>query len=201
MSQLLIDLAPRYQSAYGFVPLLKPNLTIPGGQYLPVLGSVGLIDNTQSNFEDTTFINGTTELFFAGSPLTKSGHLGNVFAPPVMVGYRKAKKAIITGIDDTDSEIVERYGDGAWEITIQGILVDMVQHKFPLSKLESLRKFFEIPDYVDVVGPIWDVLGIKSIWFSEFLPAGVQGFQDTVSFILQARSIKPVEFYLNGEEE
>lgn len=207
-----LDFASRFQAAYGFIPVLTSNhRTIPGSQYLPVIGDVKIISGAPSVFEDTTFIAGPEdELLFAGQRLGKSGDLGNVFAPPVLWSPNKRKRVIITELDsgplsDEDetvpgTEVVERYGDSEWDIVIDGLLVDMDQHQFPLAKLETIRKFFERPQAIEVVGQIWDVMGIKSIWFYEFSHRGVPGFQDTVSFTMMARSIRPVEFYLNGEE-
>lgn len=206
-----IDFSARFYSAFGVVPVLTSNdRTIPGSQYLPILSQVKTYADTPSAFEDTEFIIGDEVLYFAGGPLTKSGEGGNVFAPPLIWVPRKAKQVIITNLDNgattademekTGSEVIERWGDSEWDISIQGLLVNSSQRIFPLAKLERLRKFFEIPQPVEVSGQIWAAMGINTIWFSEFIPSGVPGFQDTVSFMLQARSIKPVEFFLNGEE-
>ena len=68
-------------------------------------------------------------------------------------------------------------------------------------KRQQLRKLFEVPDSLEVTGDMWNVNGIKSVYFSDFQWNGVQGFQDTIQFSITARSIKPVEFFLNGEED
>ena len=205
----ILDFNARFQSAFGIVPVLTSNdRTIPGGQYLPILNAPDLISDTPSTFEDTEFRHGDEYLNFSGGRLSKTGNLGNVFAPPLIWVPRKGKRTIITNLnalpeqsqaEDAGYEVVERYGDSEWDINIQGLIVDMDQHIFPLEKLQRLRRFFEISAPVEVVGQIWDVLNIRSIWFGEFIPYGVPGFQDTVSFTLQARSIRPVEFSLNGE--
>lgn len=207
-----LNFAARFQSAFGVVPMLTSNhRTIPGSQYLPIIGAVKQFSTADSVFEDTEFKIGDEVLYFAGGRLTKTGTGGNVFAPPLIWVPRKAKNMIITNLDNgatteeelekTGSEVVERWGDSEWEVSIQGLLIDAEQRQFPLEKLQRLRKFFEKPSPVEVSGQIWDVLGIRTIWFGEFIPTGVPGFQDTVSFTLQARSIQPVEFFLNGEEE
>src|SRR4051812_47500764 len=122
----LIDLAPRFQAAYGSVPLLTSNdRNIPGGQYVPITGA-RVYNIFDTDFEDITLSGNGTELYFAGGELTKSGVLGNVFAPPVMMGFRKSKKLITTTLDGDDGdEVVERYNGGSWEIVMQGIIVDM----------------------------------------------------------------------------
>lgn len=210
---LITTFEQQFKAAFGVLPLLTSNYrTIPGSQYLPIIAEVGTYADPPSVFEETEFTIGQQTLNFSGGKLTKSGSLGNVFAPPIIWVARKMKNVIITNVDgginndgnttqvNKGTEVVERWGDSEWDISIQGLLIDMDQHIFPISKLETLRKFFEIPSPVEVAGQIWDVMGINSIWFSEFSPVPVPGFQDTVSFTLQARSIRPVEFYLNGED-
>lgn len=200
----LINVVPRLQAAFGLFPLHFSNdRNIPYGDLLPMrpldtYNTLGALDD----FEDVTLAANGTELYFAGGDLTRSGALGNVFAPPVMFGFRKSKRLIITPLDSDDSaEVVERYNGGAWDIMMQGILVDMEGHKFPLYKTEQLCKFFDYKGSIAVSGKQFDIRGIKTIYFQEYSDSGVQGFQDTLQFTLTARSIKPLDFYLNQEEE
>lgn len=206
----LLSFRERMQSAYGVIPMLAPDRNIPGSQYLPIVGTVKMYSDTPTVFEDTTLTYGNEELLFAGQRLSKSGNLSNVFAPPLLWTPRKVKNVSVTELDagpvaegepEPGTEIVERYSSGEWEIAIDGLLVDMDQHIFPLAKLERLRKFFEINAAVQVAGQIWLATGITSIWFYDFSYRGVPGYQDTIAFNVMARSIRPVEFYLNGEEE
>lgn len=198
----MIDIASRFKSAYGVVPVFANREKIPGSQYMPIVSGVDVYENTEDlAFEDTDIKGGEYELKFAGGQLTKSGTLGNVFAPPLMCAFRKAKHLIETPLDGDGGIIVERYGDGQWEVYIQGLLVDMEHHRFPLYKIEQLRKLFEVPDSLEVIGDMWNASGVQTVYFVDFVWNGVQGFQDTIQFSVTARSIKPVEFFLNGEEE
>ncbi|OSZ79273.1 hypothetical protein CAP35_13750 [Chitinophagaceae bacterium IBVUCB1] len=202
MADLMIDIAGRFKSAYGIVPVfVTQNSKIPGSEYMPIVSGVNLYDDSESSFEDTDIEGGGFSLKFAGGKLTKSGRTGNVFAPPLMCRFRKTKQLIETILDGDGGIIVERYGDGPWEVEVQGLLVDMEHHKFPLYKIEQIRKLFEVPDSLNVIGDMWEVNGIKTVYFYDFVWSGVQGYQDTIQFSVMARSLKPVEFYLNGEEE
>lgn len=201
-AKVIVDLANRYNAAFGFItPRVIAPPPVPGGQYLPHFGIANTYSRQQLSFEDIRFINTdkNIDLFFAGGALTKSGRLGNVFAPPPIISWHKNKNLIITPIDGTDSEVVERYGDGNWDMTFQGLIVDMENHEFPFYKIEQFRKMFEVPDYFEVNGQIFEAKGVESIFFTEIDATGVQGYEDTFSYTLKARSIKPLEFYINGE--
>ena len=108
----MIDIASRFKSAYGIIPVHAQRPQIPGGQYLPIVSGVDVYQNTEDlSFEDMDIKGGDYELKFAGGKLTKSGTLGNVFAPPIMCLFRKAKRLIETPLDGDGGVIVERYGD------------------------------------------------------------------------------------------
>lgn len=200
-SPKIINIGERFQSAYGFVPVMLTNEKgMPGGQYLPAFG-VKTYDALQleQTFEDVAIYGNGHDLEFKGNMISKSGSLGKVFAPPPMISYRRAKKLIITNVDGTDTEVVERFNNGVWEMTIQGLLVDMEEHLFPKDKLTILNDIFEIGAVFNVTGEWFEALKIDSIYLLEFMPGGVQGYMDTVTYTIVARSIKPVEFFLNGE--
>ena len=197
---LLIDLTPRLRVAFGFVPLVATPEPLP---YSPVrLGGTAAKVYSRGNpaFEDIHLAGNGLYLDFEGKSLSKSGELGSIFAPPPMVAYRKVKNHIITQIDGTDTEVVERYGDGAWELTMQGLLVDMANHHFPYDRIEKLRKAFEVPDTWEISGDMMAALGIHDVFFTEVTITPVQGFEDTCSFTLDCRSIKPSQFYLTSPD-
>ncbi|MNE84905.1 hypothetical protein D3C80_1818490 [compost metagenome] len=100
-------------------------------------------------------------------------------------------------MDGDDNDVVERYGTKSWEISIKGILIDMVNHNYPSQKVRQLREFFEYNRPFGVEGQIWDDLNIRSIYFSDTEIGGIPGYADTIQFDLTARSIKPAEFFLN----
>lgn len=208
MASVLIDMAARWRSVLGYLPVATIQ-TIPPMpiNQLSFYGTPDVIDNAKlltngsASFEDFQLDNiaNNISLQFNAKAITKSGDLGNTFAPPPMISWRKSKRNIVTQVDDTGGEVVERYSDGSWEVKLQGLIVDMQNHQFPLEKLEQLRKAFEVPDSFEVSGEIWQALGISDIYFDDVEIAGLAGFSDTVTYSLTAKSIIPVQFYLNGE--
>lgn len=201
--KLLIDLAPRYSAAFGFVPLLKPDVIIvPGAEYAnfyrPQIYAPGNL-----YFEDLRLKNDEydIDMKFGAAALTKSGKLGDLFAPPPMLGFERTKDNIVTKIDGPEAaEVVELYNQGVYEMEIQGLLVDMENHHFPLDKIGQLNEMFDVPGGFEVTSEICHSLNIHSIWFSRIRVTPVQGFEDTVQFSLTARATKPLEFFLNGED-
>lgn len=120
----------------------------------------------------------------------------NVFAPPPMVSFSKSKNLVITEIDGSDGEVVERYGDKSWEIKLQGIIVDMINHQYPEEAVVKLREFFNTAAPLKVISNgMFADLNIDSIYFTNVDISGVAGFADTIQYTLSARSIKPVEFF------
>jgi len=117
-----------------------------------------------------------------------------VFAPPPMVSFSKSKNLVITEIDGTDAEVVERYGDKNWEIKLQGVIIDMKNHQYPEAGVIKLREFFNTSDALEVTSDIFAGLDIKSIYFTNVEIGGVSGFADTIQYTLSARSIQPIEF-------
>jgi len=123
-----------------------------------------------------------------------------IIAPPPLVAFRRSKNLGITVIDDGDeSEIVENFGINSWDIDIRGLLVDMDEHYYPKSKMIEIRRFFEVNDVIEVISPLFQDLGINSIYFREQSVEPVEAYPDTIKFSLQAKSIKPAEFsIING---
>lgn len=195
--RIVIDLAERFKNAFGFVTKNQSSN----------LGETGFTDKTgvaeadvyvQKNisFEDITLSGNGYDLRFGFKGFSNKDGLGDLFAPPPMVSFRKSKNITRTEIDGSDAEVVERYGDRSWEISIQGILIDLINHEYPGQQVRTLRRLFDTPKPFEISSQIFDDIGVKSIYFEDAEFAGVQGFQDTIQFTLKARSIKPVEFFL-----
>jgi hypothetical protein len=197
--KIILDLATRNLNAFGFVSKNKSNnLNQTDFADKTGLSNATVYVNNNISFEDITLSGNGYNLEFAYKGFSKDGGLGNVFAPPPMVSFRKSKNISRTEIDGTDAEVVERYGDRSWEITIQGLLIDMVNHEYPSEQVKKIRELIEVAAPFEVSGQAFDDLGIKSIYVTDFEIAGVQGFQDTMQYSISARSIKPVEFFLNN---
>lgn len=201
-AKILIDLVPRFEASFGFVPVMpdRSKILIPGGEYANFYNGAEIYIETANDFEDITLAYGDTELEFGYKPLSKSGELGTLLAPPPIIGTHGSKNLTETMINDTDSFVVERYGDKPWEFKMAGLIVDMQDHAFPKDRINKLVKLFKEPSAIEVSGDWFDAHDIQSIYFTDVDINGVQGFSDTVSYVLTGKSIKPIEFFLNGEE-
>lgn len=202
MARILINLVPRFQAAFGIAPLLpdRSKVLIPGGEYANFFNGSDIYVETATDFEDITLKYGSTELEFGYKPLSKSGELGTLLAPPPIIGFNGSKNLKETKINDTDSFVVERYGDNPWDFKMSGLIVDMQEHAFPKDRIKKLVKLFKEPSAIEVASDWFDAHDIRSVYFTDVEINGIQGFSDTVSYTLTGRSIKPIEFFLNGEE-
>lgn len=190
-----INIGARLKAAFGYVgatesdSLRKQKFAEENG----ISGSgVYVSDRT---FEEIAIIKDGTDRMFFGNMMVGNSDGNEIYAPPPMCSFSRSKNLVITEIDGTDAEVVERYGDKSWEIRMQGILVDMINHQYPKAQRIKLREFFEVPGAFAVEGQFFDDLNIKSIYFTDVEIAGVAGYMDTVQFSLTARSIRPVEFF------
>lgn len=194
----VIDLGARLKSAFGYVSnnesdrLRKQKFSKDNG----ISGSGIYVSN--STFEELRIDKDDKESLVFGNMLSTTSE-SNIYAPPPMISMSKSKKLIITEIDGDNAEVVERYGDKSWDIKIQGVLVDMVNHQYPKQQVVKLREFFEVNAPLAVQSEILGDLDIQSIYFTDVEIAGVAGYEDTIQYSLSARSIKPVEFFfVNG---
>jgi hypothetical protein len=198
----IIDLGSRFRNAFGFVAS-GVGESLQNTEFTDESGIHEVYAKGNGSFEAFTIRGNGFELLF-GNMLQNDSKVTNVFAPPPMISFTRAKKITATPIDDSDedptndAEVVERYNSGKWELTIQGLLVDMKNHEFPKNQLTLLRQLFDVNAVFDVEGDWFDALNIKSIYTEDFSVSGVQGYEDTVQFTLKAYSIKPVEFFLKN---
>jgi hypothetical protein len=182
---VVIDIAERMRTAFGFTAasqrnkLATQNVEVYVNEYSFEEFTLRSPDNQTMAFRDMV-----------------KGVDGEVYAPPPMISFSKGKNLVLTEIDGSDAEVVERYGDKSWEVKIKGVLVDMVNHQYPSAQVIKMREFFNVGAPFAVEGQMFDDLEIKSIYFTNVEIAGVAGYEDTIQFSIDARSIKPVEFFL-----
>jgi hypothetical protein len=206
MAKIKVDVSGiglRFKSAFGVVSvnqgksLEKRNYKSKAG-----LQGVDVYEANDGSFEELVIKGAGFNLVFANMIDNDRFRLEDITAPPPMITFERAKRITATPIDDSDedptnnSEVVERYNSGKWNISIQGILVDMVNHQFPKAQLTLLNQLFEVNDILKVEGDWFDALNIKSIYMETFGVSGVSGYEDTVQFNISASSIVPVEFFL-----
>ncbi|GAB6121655.1 DUF6046 domain-containing protein [Dysgonomonas termitidis] len=212
----VIDIFNRFQSAYGVIganaqgfvnhALFAAGVAYNDAKYQRQSASrpyegIRTYENLDYNFADMELKYQDRILKFTYGSLLED--TDGVIAPPPVVRFRRGKNIGETTIDDgdTDSEIAEFFSLKNYEIDIQGLLIDMNEHRYPQSKVKELTGFFEINDIIKVVSPLFQDLKINSIYFRDmpvFEP--LEGFPDTVRYSLQAKSIKPAEFsIINGK--
>lgn len=134
---------------------------------------------------------------FKNSILT-DGESG-IFAAAPMLKFTRDKNIVTTPVQGSDNVVVENFGLGQWDITIEGLLVDLDEHQYPTTKVQRLRQMFETPDIFDVLEcQIMTDLGINALYFTKVENISVvEDYPDTVKYQLKAKSIEPAEFTLN----
>lgn len=120
-----------------------------------------------------------------------------VLAPPPLLSFSKAKNLITTPINGGAIEVVERWNGGFWDITMQGILVDMEQHQYPELLVHQLTQFFDQEEVIEVLEcrQLEDKL-INALYFTDISFNPIEGFQDTVKYTLKARSTNNMNYSL-----
>jgi hypothetical protein len=210
----ITDILERYKSGFGFVHgaaranlegLLNVGIFKAG-----IAANNAYYTNKSSNNQDFKLEKYTESIRFADIEFQYNGEsikLGmcslldgatqesTIIAPPPVVSFKREKNINVTVIDDGDeAEIVENFGLNSWDIEINGVLIDMAEHAYPKEAMQHLCKFFEINDVIDVICPLFQDLGIRSVWFREQSIEPLEAFPDTIKYLLQAKSIKPAEF-------
>lgn len=186
---IVLDLASRYGRALGIVLSSKGInqvvITKEDNKY-----QVETFGET-TNFEEVTMEYENTRLVFNSFI---GGEQSTVFAPPPILSFSRSKKLIET--ETNGSTIVERWNTNEWEITIQGILVDIENHNYPDSQIQQIVTLFEHNDIIKVVGAQFYDKGIDSIYIDSITINPKEGYSDTVAYTLSAKSAKEVTFNL-----
>lgn len=195
---MTFDLASRFKNAFGFVALKADEKS----NILKTTNANGLsvfeLDD-DSVFDEVTFydkVEGDNFAFSWKSVSENDEQLTSVLASPPMFQFRRSKKLIVTPIDNSDTEVVERYATRSWLLTMKGLLIDMEEHNFPLDKLEKLNELFEKNKIWNVASEICQALKIESVYFDDIDIRFIEGYEDTIAYTIMAHSIKPLEYQL-----
>jgi hypothetical protein len=189
----VIDLAARYAAAFGAMAV---------GRYLD---KVQVSEKAQNDYSFDYFPSSGSEheyvkLEIPGSSLEFSsvmfGSQGAIFAPPLMLNFSVEKSLIETEVNDDDAIIVERWGTMPWNIQIRGILIDLENRIYPSSEIRRLNQNWRYNGVVKAIGQQFEEKDIDSIYYRSLEFTGVEGFQDTIQFSMNAKSIKGVNFTL-----
>ena len=124
------------------------------------------------------------------------GEQGLIFAPPLLMSFNQDKSLIETEVNDDDPIVVERWGTKPWDITINGLLIDLKNRIYPTDEIRRLNQNWKYNGVVKVVGMQFEELDIDSVYFRSISFTRVEGYSDTVQFSINASSIKAVNFTL-----
>lgn len=196
---MIINFAARMQSAFGIsTTSVSSRLDAQGfGDVVKDESGFDLAIYTMdknSTFDEVLLYRDGEEYLFAFKSINDD--YSAVFATPPMLSLKRAKKLIITPIDNSDVEVVERYGTEPWEITWRGLLIDMENHDFPLEKMKQLNEIFEYDGVWNVASEILQANKIEAVYIRDISIDFVEGFTDTVSYQFTMRAIKPLEYQL-----
>lgn len=214
---LTIDLSNRIYAAFGYLPsgmphqsVIKQNImeadvaAVASGKMQGELNKAIAKKNISrfsvvrkdKSFADLTLKSKDKEFKFASTILTED--TPTILAPPPVLSFTRSKNIVKTAVDGSDSEVIECFGTKSWDITISGILVDLDEHSYPSDRVQQIRELFEINDILEVIDcKIMDDLNIQSLYLEQLEGLKfVEGYNDTMSYTLKAKSIKPLEFFI-----
>ncbi len=119
-----------------------------------------------------------------------------ILATPPMMSFKRSKKLTITPIDNSDIEVVERYATEPYSIEWRGLLIDVENHEFPIAKMGKLNRIFEVNREWSIESEITQALGINAVFIQDISFDFVEGYEDTISYTMSLRAIKPLEYQL-----
>jgi hypothetical protein len=113
-----------------------------------------------------------------------------------MIGFSQEKSLIETEVNDDDPVVIERWGTKPFNITIDGLLIDLDNRIYPSDEIRRLNQNWKYNGVIEVVGRQFEELDIDTIYFRSIDFTKLEGFQDTVQFSINASSIRAVNFTL-----
>ena len=195
------DFSGRYYQAFGFTPGHISNVLIQAGFDAAIrrkhdtnfTNSIYVFDDN-THFDEVTLYNDTEQYLFGYRELAED--YNEVFALPPIISLRRGKRLIITPIDNSDIEVIERFNTEPYQITLRGLLIDMDEHQFPLEKLEKINDIFEYNSIWKVSSEILAAVRIDSIVIQDIDIEFIEGFEDTIAYTISGRATKSIEYQL-----
>lgn len=197
------DFSGRYNSAFGYTPSQMSDTLAQSGfkqaleQSDNNFQSAVYVFDSNTHFDEITLRNDTNSYLFAYRTLAED--YANVFATPPIMSLSRSKRLVFTPLNDSDIEVIERYGTEPYQITLKGLLIDMENHQFPLDKMETLNRIFEVNSVWKVDSEILAALGIDSLVVLDIEIEFVEGYEDTIAYSLKTRATKSIEYQLINE--
>ena len=212
MSKLYLDLTGRFDSAFGFlakniIPRIVTKNPYRFESYEegdPEFEDITLKyyneekkENITLNFASFPFVQATKSAFQTiKGKKEEEPDTSNIVAPPPLISFSREKKLVITELNDQDTEVVERWNTGAWDLRMRGILVDMDEHLYPSELITKIHRLFECNEVIEVAGRQFTEKDISHMYIKNIEITGVVGYQDTIQFNITARSARNVSFTL-----
>jgi len=131
--------------------------------------------------------------FLFGYGTDNSGYFSN----PPMLSLSSSKTLIVTDLDNSNYQVIERWATGPYNIDIKGFIVDVENHNFPKSKLHELHKIFKHNGIWQVASDVLNAVGVTSLYFSDVNIDFLAGYNDTIVYSLSAKEIKQIDYQLN----
>ena len=193
------SLARIAESALGFGYQVAPNIPGPGSPL-----TADFIVPAPPEEEEVEYMSPIGTPIYDRFNFSVNG-LNYQFVLPPLVDLRMEKRVSVTPVNDNDfdpenisgGEVVESWGSGAWDITMRGILVDMVNHNRPLNQLKGLVEVFKENATFEVSSRLFNAVGISNMYVKTIELPGMEGFKDTQPYVITARSYVPAELILN----
>lgn len=192
-TSIVIDLAGRHAAAFGIVKasemMSAAVVTKEDNKY-----QLDFFDDFDEENEKVYLVHDHIVAVF-GNMLF--GDNSGVFAPPMMLFFRREKNLVETETNGEDNIIVERWGTKPWEIQMRGLLIDVENRQYPSEQIEKLHKLFKINDKLEVIGKQFDDKDIAYIYLKDVSITPLEGFGDTVQFDFNASALKETSWTLN----
>lgn len=194
------SLARIAESALGFGYQVAPNVPGPGS---PLLAD--FIVPAPPEEEDVEYMSPIGTPIYDRFVFSING-TDYQFALPPLVDISLEKRVSATPVNDNDfdlknvtvGEVVESWGTAAWDITLRGIMVDMINHNRPLDQMKELIDLFKENGVISVYSRLFTAAGISKLYVKRLELPGMEGFKDTQPYIITARSYTDVELILNA---
>ncbi|WP_418253678.1 DUF6046 domain-containing protein [Flavobacterium columnare] len=119
-----------------------------------------------------------------------------VCLPLLCLLVSQEKSLIETEVNDDDPIVIERWGTKPWDITMNGLLIDLENRIYPSDEIRRLNQNWKYNGLVKVIGKQFEERDIDSLYFKSISFTSVEGYQDTVQFTINASSIRAVNFTL-----
>jgi hypothetical protein len=202
------DIFARYNQAFGYSAMkIAPRLIQAGFIKPKRFLNIPTYGNNDASFAEMIFENQVTGDIYAfgvdslenGTPAlpfqTKKPTNRRFMAPPPMISFDRSKHVVRTSIDRSNYDVIENFGNKPYTFKLQGILIDVEEHKYPGDLMKEVHRMFAAPGTYKAIGDIFDDLEIYEVFFEDNFSIGfVEGFVDTVKFSVNSRAVQSAEF-------